>query len=97
MRVPFAFWLGPDWKLALPSGLLLWYHYVMAKSTLKDTTKSKKMGRPVTTGKGEQINVRLLPDLLGALDKHVAATGAESRAAAIREVLAGYFKRKGLL
>jgi hypothetical protein len=69
----------------------------MAKSIDKDTTKSKRMGRPVSTGTGEQINVRLLPDLLGALDKHVEAISAESRAAAIREVLAGYFKRKGLL
>jgi hypothetical protein len=70
----------------------------MAKSTLNVITKSqKKMGRPVTTGKGELIGVRILPDLLGALDKHVEATGAESRAAAIREVLAGYFKRRGLL
>ena len=52
---------------------------------------------PKPTGKGEQVVVRIQPDMMGALDKHVEATGAESRAAAIREVLAGYFKRKGLL
>jgi hypothetical protein len=52
---------------------------------------------PKPTGKGEQINVRILPDLLSAIDKHASATSAESRAAAIREILTGYFKRKGLL
>ena len=55
------------------------------------------MGRPVTTGKGELVGVRILPDLLTALDKHVEAAGSDSRAAAIREVLTGYFKRKGLM
>ena len=70
----------------------------MAKSTDNVITKSKKkMGRPVTTGKGELIGVRLLPDLLGAVDKHQEATGAESRAAAIRQVLTDFFKKKGLV
>ena len=69
----------------------------MAKSTHNVITKSKKMGRPVTTGKGELIGVRLLPDLLGAVDKHKEATGAESRAAAIRQVLTDYLKRRGLI
>lgn len=52
---------------------------------------------PKSTGKGEQVVVRLQPDLLGAVDKHLEATGAESRAAAIRHVLTDFFKRKGLL
>jgi metal-responsive CopG/Arc/MetJ family transcriptional regulator len=56
----------------------------------------KKPG-PKPTGKGEQVVVRVQPDLLGAIDKHVAATGAESRAASIREILTGFFKRKGFL
>lgn len=56
----------------------------------------KKPG-PKPTGKGELVGVRLLPDLLGAVDKHQEATGAESRAAAIRQVLTDFFKRKGLL
>jgi len=59
--------------------------------------EKKKGGRPKTTGTGEPVLVRILPDLLAALDKHVEATGAESRAAAIREVLTGFLKRKGLL
>ena len=35
--------------------------------------------------------------LLDAVDKHQDATGAVSRAATIRQVLADFFKRKGLL
>jgi metal-responsive CopG/Arc/MetJ family transcriptional regulator len=62
---------------------------------MKKTEKMKPGPKP--TGKGELIGVRILPDLLTALDKQVTATGAESRAAAIREILAGYLKRKGLL
>ena len=58
--------------------------------------EKRPRGRPAT-GKGEQVVVRCQPDLLAALDKHVEATGAESRAAAIREVLTAHFKRKGFL
>lgn len=56
----------------------------------------KKPG-PKPTGKGELLAVRLQPDLLSSLDKHQEATGAESRAAAIRQVLTDFFKRKGVL
>ena len=59
-------------------------------------TEKKKPG-PKPTGKGELVGVRLLPDLLGALDKHQNATGAVSRAAIIRQVLTDFLKRKGLL
>ncbi len=59
--------------------------------------KQREKPGPKPTGKGELVGVRIQPDLMAALDKHVAATGAESRAAAIREVLTGYFRRKGLL
>jgi metal-responsive CopG/Arc/MetJ family transcriptional regulator len=62
---------------------------------MKKAEKNKPGPKP--TGKGEQVVVRLQPDLLASLDKQVTATGAESRAAAIREILAGYLKRKGLL
>lgn len=58
-------------------------------------TEKKRPG-PKPTGKGELLAVRVQPDLLAALDKHQAATGAESRAAAIRQVLTDFFKRKGL-
>ena len=64
---------------------------------MKKTTEKRPRGRPKTTGRGELIGLRLLPDLLSGLDKHVAATGAESRPAAIRQVLADYLKRKGLI
>ena len=56
----------------------------------------KKPG-PKPTGKGQLLAVRLQPDLMAALDKHQEATGAGSRAAAIRQVLADFFRRKGLL
>lgn len=55
------------------------------------------MGRPVTTGKGELIGVRLLPDLLGAVDKHQIVTGATSRPETIRQILTDYLKRRGIL
>jgi hypothetical protein len=71
-------------------------HKRIVLAQMKKNAKKKKPG-PKPTGKGEQVVVRLQPDLLGALDKQVEATGAETRAAAIREVLAGYLKRKGLL
>lgn len=57
----------------------------------------KKKPGPKATGKGEQINVRLLPDLLGAVDRQLGETTAESRAEAIRTILTAYFKRKGWL
>jgi hypothetical protein len=69
----------------------------MVKSTINVITKSKKMGRPVTTGKGELIGVRILPDLMAALDKHVADTEAASRPDAIRAIVSAHLKRKGLL
>ncbi|WP_415005752.1 ribbon-helix-helix domain-containing protein [Aestuariivirga sp.] len=60
----------------------------------KDAAKRSR-GRPAT-GRGEQINVRLLPDLLSAVDKHMEATGAESRPETIRQILTEFLKRRGL-
>ena len=57
----------------------------------------KKKPGPKPTGKGEQINVRLQPDLLDALDKHVKATSAASRAEAIRRMAGDALKKYGLL
>ncbi len=64
---------------------------------MKERVVKRPRGRPVTTGKGEQVVVRILPDLMAALDTQVAATSAESRASAIRKILTDYFKRKGIL
>lgn len=55
----------------------------------------KKPG-PKPTGKGELIGVRLLPELLDAVDKHQEAIGAPSRPEAIRQILTEYLKRKGV-
>lgn len=63
---------------------------------MKKIEPKRPRGRPAT-GKGEQVNVRLLPDLLAALDKQVAETGAESRAEAIRQIVTAFLKRRGLL
>jgi metal-responsive CopG/Arc/MetJ family transcriptional regulator len=57
----------------------------------------KRKPGPKPTGKGEQVVVRIQPDLMSALDKHASATGAESRAAAIRQILSEFLKRRGML
>ncbi len=57
----------------------------------------KKKPGPKPTGKGELIGVRLLPDLLAAVDNHQVAIGAASRPEAIRQILTDYLKRRGLL
>lgn len=67
----------------------------MDKPNNSDATKSKKkVGRPVTTGTGTPIILRLLPELLNVLDKQVRATGASSRQEVIRQILTAYFKRR---
>lgn len=63
----------------------------MMKNDVKIKTDAKLSGR------GELVVVRILPDMLQALDKQVADTAVESRSTAIREVLRGYFKYKGML
>jgi metal-responsive CopG/Arc/MetJ family transcriptional regulator len=57
----------------------------------------KKKPGPKPTGKGELIGVRLQPDLLDALDKHVKNTNAGSRADAMRKMAGDVLKRYGLL
>jgi len=62
----------------------------MGKSTLNDNTNHKKIGRPVTTGKGELIGVRLHEPALGDLDAWIGAQPKPrpSRPEAIRRILA---------
>lgn len=62
---------------------------------MKKTTRKKPGPKP--TGKGETVGVRILPDLMKALDKHVARTGSASRPAAIRDIVADRLKAEGLL
>ena len=71
----------------------------MSKSTHNVITMSKKkMGRPVTTGKGELIGVRILPDLMAGLDAWAAKQDdAPSRPEALRRIAAEFLKRRGLL
>ena len=61
----------------------------MSKSTLNDNTNHKKIGRPVTTGKGELIGVRLHEPALDDLDAWIAGQPEPrpSRPEAIRRLL----------
>jgi hypothetical protein len=58
---------------------------------------TKKRGRPKTTGKGEQIVVRMHQPQLGALDRWIAdqSEPRPTRAGAIRDILAECFKVNG--
>ncbi|TDR94044.1 hypothetical protein [Enterovirga rhinocerotis] len=62
---------------------------------IDDAPKSR--GRPVTTGTGTMLGVRLLPDLLASLDAHIAAQPdpKPTRPEAIRRVLADRFEKRG--
>lgn len=65
-------------------------------SMKKKAIAKRPRGRPAT-GKGEQVVVRIQPDLMDALDKQVEATGAGTRAEAIRRILAAFLKQQGVL
>jgi len=61
---------------------------------------TKKRGRPKTTGKGEQIGVRLHDPMLSALDRVRAERGAQdspSRPDVIRSILAQWLQENGYL
>jgi hypothetical protein len=60
---------------------------------------TKKRGRPPTTGKGEQIGVRLHAPLLPALDAWIEdqPDPRPTRAEAMRIALADWLKAKGHL
>jgi hypothetical protein len=61
----------------------------------QDNARKNRGGRPVTTGKGQLIGVRLLPDLLSALDEYRATfSPVINRAAAIRTIVAEKLQRK---
>ena len=64
---------------------------------MKKKIEKRPRGRPVTTGTGELVGVRLLPDLLGAVDEYQRLVEAESRPEAIRQAMTETLKRKGLL
>jgi hypothetical protein len=68
----------------------------MPKSRFNDISKSKKMGRPVSTGTGSPVLVRLQPDLLAAVDRHQTDLGAETRPETIRLILTDYLTRRGV-
>ncbi|WP_051375990.1 hypothetical protein [Bradyrhizobium sp. USDA 3256] len=62
---PFSRWLEPERKLALPSGLLFWYHVFMKSASKKVTKKSR--GRPAT-GVGIQVGERWSPEAIAEID-----------------------------
>ena len=58
----------------------------------------KKAGRPVTTGKGEPVMVRILPDLMSGLDAWITKQDdTPSRPEGLRRIAADFLKRKGFL
>lgn len=84
-----------EWKRQLPFGSIMWYHQNMAKS-ISGTTK--KRGRPKTTGTGIQTGLRLLPDLVAALDAWTEEQPIPpTRPEAIRQILTDYLKRRGYM
>jgi hypothetical protein len=55
-------------------------------------------GRPVTTGTGDPVLVRILPELMAGLDNWIAKQPGElSRPEAIRQLLSETLRRRGLL
>lgn len=69
------------------------YHEHMAKSI---SDNPKKRGRPKTTGKGQLIGVRLLPEPLAALDAWIAKQREPvTRPEAIRWLVELGLKAKG--
>ncbi len=64
-------------RLSLAEHLLafvpyFWYHEQMSKLIRGTKNKQKKVGRPVTTGKGMQIGMRWHKPLLGTIDRWAA-------------------------
>lgn len=59
-------------------------YLVLVPSMAKHKPEPKKRGRPKTTGTGQLIGVRLLPDMIAALDRE---RGDDSRPEAIRIIL----------
>jgi len=59
---------------------------------------TKKRGRPKTTGKGAQVQLRLHSPLLSAIDAYLSALpDAPSRPEAIRRILTEALSAKGYL
>ena len=61
----------------------------MSMSIRASKKKTKKVGRPRTTGPGEQVVVRLHQPMLGSLDEwRMAQEGEPTRAEALRRLAA---------
>lgn len=63
------------------------------------SASTKKRGRPATTGTGQTVGVRMLPDQLAPLDAWIAdhPEPKPSRPEAIREAVSEHLKAKGYL
>lgn len=63
----------------------------------KDVKKNKG-GRPITTGTGQLVAVRILPDLMAGLDAWAAKQDSGlSRPEALRRIAVEFLKRRGML
>jgi hypothetical protein len=65
---------------------------------MKEIPAARPRGRPVTTGKGDPVMVRILPPLMASLDDWLSQQEPQpSRPEAIRQILTDYLKRRGFL
>lgn len=68
------------------------------KTQAPQSAAKPKMGRPVTTGRGELVGVRILPALLKALDTWIAEhQPGMTRPEAIRHIIAKFLREQGYL
>ena len=87
------FGLEPRRKVQTSARLAFVLSNIQMRKSIRANTKRR--GRPITTGRGHLIGVRLLPPLLTMLDKFIADSPGElSRPEAIREILAERLERK---
>jgi hypothetical protein len=69
--------------LALPFGLLIWYHHNMAKAI---TVIPRKRGRPSKGGRDPLISLRLPQEMIAGLERWAVANGV-SRSEAVRDLI----------
>jgi hypothetical protein len=65
------------------------------RKSISVNEKKRGRGRPVTTGTGTVVGVRLLPDLLAAVDEWAQHNANGSRTEAIRLMIKIVLKRDG--
>jgi len=63
----------------------------------QENTLARKRGRPAT-GRGQTVGVRILPDLMDAMDAAIAADGVRvTRPEMIRRIVADWLRERGFV